>query len=103
MGCYGGCLQLIQTTFSQRETLPAQAVEKIVQAIARGDLPSFENEVFVGLAFGQGRLRDELTDVTSSGHVQRLCQALLLQDMVGGDLTEFTPRRKPRLSPINLG
>jgi len=40
--------------------------------------------------------------VTRSGHVQCLGHALLLQSMVGGGLTEFTPRRKPRLSPINL-
>ena len=47
-------LQLVEAAFGQREAMSAQSVEKVVQAVAGGDLGCFEDEVFVGLAFGQG-------------------------------------------------
>ena len=47
-------LQLVEAAFGQWKSMPTQAIEEVVQAVACGDLGCFEDEVFVGLAFGQG-------------------------------------------------
>jgi glycine/D-amino acid oxidase-like deaminating enzyme len=44
-------LQLIQPIFGARILQPAQAIEKIMQAIARGNLAGAENESLIGFAF----------------------------------------------------
>jgi hypothetical protein len=93
-------LQLVQAAFGLWKALPTQAVEKVVQAVACWDLGGFENEVFVRLVVGQGRLGDEPHVL---GVAKRIRNALKLQRAVGRWLPQFAPRLKPWLRPINLG
>jgi hypothetical protein len=53
-------LQLIQPIFGARILQPAQAIEKIMQAIARGNLAGAKNESLVGFAFRQDGLGNKL-------------------------------------------
>ena len=98
-------LQLVEPGFGLRVMQPAQAVEKIMQAIARGDLAGTKNESLVGFAFRQDGLGNKLNTRSrqqlGGRGIQRLRARRTAQHLLRQGLTRGPQRSQPRGGPVN--
>ncbi len=84
-----------------RKLLPDQAVEEVVQAVARGHAAGVVDELLVGHAGGQIGLGHE-THGGRAGHVERLVAAMPGEHLQCQGFAQRPARRQPGRLPVDV-